>query len=124
MKSRARLAAVISLLALCSAVMMSVLYETGGDPSRVYYGTDTRSFGLLIGCALALVWPMKRLSSNRLPSKLKHTLHATEFSAFCILVLCVYFTDEYEPFLYRGGMLFISVTAAILIACVCHPSNF
>lgn len=124
MKSRARLAAVISLLALCSAVMMSVLYETGGDPSRVYYGTDTRSFGLLIGCALALVWPMKRLSSNRLPSKLKHTLHATEFSAFCILVLCVYFTDEYEPFLYRGGMLFISVTAAILIACVCHPSSF
>ena len=55
MKSRARLAAVISLLALCSAVMMSVLYETGGDPSRVSYGTDTRSFGLLIGCALALV---------------------------------------------------------------------
>lgn len=124
MKSRARLAAVISLLALCSAVMMSVLYEPGGDPSRVYYGTDTRSFELLIGCALALVWPMKRLSSNRLPSKLKHTLHATEFLAFCILVLCVYFTDEYEPFLYRGGMLFISVTAAILIACVCHPSSF
>lgn len=124
MKSRARLAAVISLLALCSAVMMSVLYEPGGDPSRVYYGTDTRSFELLIGCALALVWPMKRLSSNRLPSKLKHTLHATEFSAFCILVLCVYFTDEYEPFLYRGGMLFISMTAAILIACVCHPSSF
>ncbi|WP_409509045.1 acyltransferase family protein [Bacillus spizizenii] len=123
-KSRARLAAVVSLLALCSAVMMSILYEPGADPSRVYYGTDTRSFELLIGCALALVWPMKRLSSNRLPSKLKHTLHATELSAFCILVLCVYFTDEYEPFLYRGGMLLISMVAAILIACVCHPSSF
>ncbi|MCY7833121.1 acyltransferase family protein [Bacillus spizizenii] len=124
LKSRARLAAVVSLLALCSAVMMGILYEPGADPSRVYYGTDTRSFELLIGCALALVWPMKRLSSNRLPSKLKHTLHATEFSAFCILVLCVYFTDEYEPFLYRGGMLLISMVAAILIACVCHPSSF
>ncbi|MCY7781608.1 acyltransferase family protein [Bacillus sp. S20C3] len=123
-KSRAKLAAAVSLLALCSAVMMSILYEPGGDPSRVYYGTDTRSFELLIGCALALVWPMKRLSSNRLPSKLKHTLHATEFLAFCILVLCVYFTDEYEPFLYRGGMLLISMVAAILIACVCHPSSF
>ncbi|MCY8145574.1 acyltransferase family protein [Bacillus inaquosorum] len=123
-KNRARLAAAVSLLALCSAVMMSILYEPGGDPSRVYYGTDTRSFALLIGCALALVWPMKRLSSNRLSNKLKHTLHATELSAFCILVLCVYFTDEYEPFLYRGGMLLISMIAAILIACVCHPSSF
>ncbi|MCY7976593.1 acyltransferase family protein [Bacillus inaquosorum] len=123
-KKRARLAAAVSLLALCSAVMMSILYEPGGDPSRVYYGTDTRSFALLIGCALALVWPMKRLSSNRLSNKLKHTLHATELSAFCILVLCVYFTDEYEPFLYRGGMLLISMIAAILIACVCHPSSF
>ncbi|MCY7906467.1 acyltransferase family protein [Bacillus inaquosorum] len=123
-KNRARLAAAVSLLALCSAVMMSLLYEPGGDPSRVYYGTDTRSFALLIGCALALVWPMKRLSSNRLSNKLKHTLHATELSAFCILVLCVYFTDEYEPFLYRGGMLLISMIAAILIACVCHPSSF
>ncbi|MFB0636200.1 acyltransferase family protein [Bacillus rugosus] len=123
-KSRARLAAAVSLLALCSAVMMSFLYDPGADPSRVYYGTDTRSFELLIGCALALVWPMKRLSSNRLPNKLKHTLRATELTAFCILVLCVYFTDEYEPFLYRGGMLLISMVAAILIACICHPSSF
>ncbi|TYS10680.1 acetyltransferase [Bacillus subtilis] len=123
-KSRARLAAAVSLLALCSAVMMSFLYDPGADPSRVYYGTDTRSFELLIGCALALVWPMKRLSSNRLPNKLKYTLRATELTAFCILVLCVYFTDEYEPFLYRGGMLLISMVAAILIACICHPSSF
>ncbi|MEG7333489.1 acyltransferase family protein [Bacillus sp. 0102A] len=123
-KSRARLAAAVSLLALCSAVMMSFLYDPGADPSRVYYGTDTRSFELLIGCALALVWPMKRLSSNRLPNKLKYTLRATELTAFCILVLCVYFTDEYEPFLYRGGMLLISMVAAILIACSCHPSSF
>lgn len=123
-KNRAKLAAAVSLLALCSAVMMSVLYEPGGDPSRVYYGTDTRSFELLIGCALALIWPMKRLSSNRLPYKLKRLLHVTELSAFCILVLCVYFTDEYEPFLYRGGMFLISITAAVLIACVSHPSSF
>ncbi|MEG7280958.1 acyltransferase family protein [Bacillus sp. 0909A] len=123
-KNRAKLAAAVSLLALCSAVMMSVLYEPGGDPSRVYYGTDTRSFELLIGCAMALIWPMKRLSSNRLSNKLKRLLHVTELSAFCVLVLCVYFTDEYEPFLYRGGMVLISTTAAVLIACVSHPSSF
>lgn len=30
------------------------LYVPGEDPSRVYYGTDTRAFSVLIGAALAL----------------------------------------------------------------------
>ncbi|MBU8788124.1 MULTISPECIES: acyltransferase family protein [Bacillus] len=123
-KKRTRLAAAVLVLALCSAVLMSVLYVPGGDPSRVYYGTDTRSFELLLGCALALVWPMKRLSSNRLPSRLKHAMHGTELAAFVILILCIHFVDEYVPFLYHGGMLLISIIAAVLIACVSHPSSF
>ena len=31
--------------------------QPGDDPSRVYYGTDTRAFLLLMGILLALVWP-------------------------------------------------------------------
>ncbi|QOQ55656.1 acyltransferase family protein [Bacillus amyloliquefaciens] len=123
-KTRTRLAAAVTFIALCSAVVMSMMYVPGGDPSRVYYGTDTRSFELLIGCALALVWPMKRLSSKRLPSSMKHLLHGTELAAFAALLLCVFYTDEYEPFLYKGGMLLISITAAVLVACICHPSSF
>ena len=44
-------------LATASAVEMIVLYERshGTDVSRIYYGTDTRAFELLIGAALALV---------------------------------------------------------------------
>ena len=41
---------------------MAVLYHPSFDPSRVYYGTDTRAFGLLFGAALAMVWPSRRLS--------------------------------------------------------------
>ncbi|MGN9863814.1 acyltransferase family protein [Bacillus swezeyi] len=124
LKKRERLAIAVLLLALGSAVLMSVLYVPGGDPSRVYYGTDTRSFELLSGCALALVWPMKRLSSNRLPNKLKRALHRTELAAFAFLILCIYFVDEYALFLYHGGMLLISLLAAVFIACVSHPSSF
>jgi peptidoglycan/LPS O-acetylase OafA/YrhL len=36
-----------------SALAMAVLYNPGGDASRVYYGTDTRASGLLCGAALA-----------------------------------------------------------------------
>ena len=40
--------------ALASAITMAVLYRPGGDPSRVYYGTDTRAQAMLIGAALAV----------------------------------------------------------------------
>ena len=40
---------------------MAVLYHPGLDPSRVYYGTDTRALELLVGAALAMVWPSRRL---------------------------------------------------------------
>ena len=36
---------------------MLLLYQPGIDPTRVYEGTDTRAFGLLIGAMLALAWP-------------------------------------------------------------------
>ena len=38
-----------------------VLYEPLTDPSRIYYGTDTRAVGLLAGVALAFLWPVHRL---------------------------------------------------------------
>ncbi|MDA7026608.1 acyltransferase family protein [Bacillus sp. CLL-7-23] len=122
-KKRTRFALAVILLALFSAILMSVLYTPGEDPSRVYYGTDTRSFELLIGCTLALVWPMKRLSSENLTDGLKYALRGTEFGAFILLLLAIYFIDEFDPFLYYGGMLLISLFAAVFIACVCHPSS-
>ena len=42
-------------LAAVSALAMMVLYNPAADPSRVYYGTDTRVFSLLLGLGLVLV---------------------------------------------------------------------
>ena len=41
--------------AIASAVWMASLYVPGGDPSRVYYGTDTRAQAMLMGAALAVI---------------------------------------------------------------------
>ena len=35
----------------------------GGDPSGVYYATDTHASALLIGAALALAWPLPTLAA-------------------------------------------------------------
>src|SRR5215813_6436483 len=40
------------VLAALSAALMWLTYEPAVDPTRVYEGTDTRAFGLLIGAAL------------------------------------------------------------------------
>src|ERR671921_2715367 len=54
---RRRLALFIAIAgAAGSALLMAALYQPGVDPSRVYYGTDTRVAGLLFGAALAFVW--------------------------------------------------------------------
>jgi peptidoglycan/LPS O-acetylase OafA/YrhL len=37
-----------------SVILMSVLFDEG-DPSRAYYGTDSRAHTLLVGCLLALL---------------------------------------------------------------------
>ena len=58
---RPRLARITLALAIASGVLMAVLYKPGIDPSRVYYGTDTRAVELLVGAALAMVWPSDRL---------------------------------------------------------------
>ena len=41
-------------IALISSVLMACLFKTDGDPSRVYYGTDTRAFSFLMGGFLSL----------------------------------------------------------------------
>ncbi|MDD6556793.1 MAG: acyltransferase family protein [Collinsella sp.] len=52
-------------LAAVSAVAMMVLYNPATDPSRVYYGTDTRVFSLLLGAWMAFI-PNRDLAPARL----------------------------------------------------------
>ncbi|MCB0900381.1 MAG: acyltransferase, partial [Actinobacteria bacterium] len=50
--------------AALSALWMFILFDPDADPSRVFMGTDTRASALLIGCALAFVWPQWRLRAE------------------------------------------------------------
>lgn len=71
-------------LAAVSALAMMVLYNPAADPSRVYYGTDTRVFSLLLGAWMAFIpdrdlAPARlahRLGLNRLAGAAKHGKNA------------------------------------------------
>ncbi|MCL4435073.1 MAG: acyltransferase [Actinobacteria bacterium] len=57
-RSPKRLMVVSAVMACASALEMGLLYRSPVDTSRVYFGTDTHSSGLLLGAALAsgIVW--------------------------------------------------------------------
>ncbi|WP_277451642.1 acyltransferase [Janibacter sp. DB-40] len=52
-RRRATLVAALVVASAASAVLMAHLHHPGLDPSRVYYGTDTRAHQLLVGAAVA-----------------------------------------------------------------------
>ena len=60
---------VVLALAAASALAMMVLYNPAADPSRVYYGTDTRVFSLLLGAWMAFI-PDRDLAPVRLAHRL------------------------------------------------------
>jgi peptidoglycan/LPS O-acetylase OafA/YrhL len=118
---RERLAIAIVSLAGISALLMAVLYSPGGNPSRVYFGTDTHASGLLIGAALAVVWPPWRLSTKTGP-RAPLALEAGGLVGLALLVWCFLNVSEFDTALYRGGYLMIAVVTALVIAVVVHPS--
>lgn len=48
------LSLITTILIVVSSLLMFILFDPTGDPSRVYYGLDTRAFSLLIGALLAI----------------------------------------------------------------------
>src|SRR5215475_8785245 len=109
------------LLAAGSAVAMYVLYHPGVDPTRVYEGTDTRAAGLLIGAALAMVWPSSR--AGRTARKTGWLLDGPAIAGLAVIVLMTWRVGQYSPFLYQGGMVLLSLGTAAAVAAAACPGS-
>ncbi len=118
---RPRLAGATLLLAAASAIAMALLYHPSLDPSRVYYGTDTRASELLIGAALAMIWPSRRLT-KRITAGGRRILDSLGVAGLIVIALMVWRTNQYSPFLYRGGFTLLSVATVLVIAALAHPA--
>jgi peptidoglycan/LPS O-acetylase OafA/YrhL len=123
--------------AAISTILMASLFHTGVDPSRVYYGTDTRAAELLIGAALAFVWQpgMPRAWGGRIAARLHGWLEQSRWANVALEALGVvtlvavidvfYRVGEYSPRLYRGGFLLIALaTAGLIASVVCQRTHY
>jgi len=103
--------AITSVMIALSSIWMAILYTPDADPLRVYYGTDTRAAGFLVGAMLAMIWapPQKSSPSERI---LREGLGWSGLIALGILYNQL---NEFQPFLYRGGILVTAISSAFLI---------
>lgn len=99
------------LLACLSAGKMLFLYTPGTDPSRVYYGTDTMAFPLLIGIFLGAA--RRQYKSILPPAKGSQlAIYSIFIPVICLLFVMV---DGQSRFLYQGGMFFLSILFSAVI---------
>jgi peptidoglycan/LPS O-acetylase OafA/YrhL/lysophospholipase L1-like esterase len=108
-------------LATASAIAMYVLYQPGVDPTRVYEGTDTRAAGLLIGAALAMLWPSSR--AGKTARKTGWLLDMPALAGLAVIVLMTWRIGQYSPFLYQGGMVLLSLATAAAVAAAACPGS-
>ena len=102
-------------LAVLSALWMWTLYVPGEDPSRVYYGTDTRAQDLLLGSALACGMT---LISKRAAAKRARLMTIIGGIGFGVMVGWFLTFAEYDSFTYGGGFFVFVLGTCALIASV------
>ncbi|HEV3212680.1 MAG TPA: acyltransferase family protein [Acidimicrobiales bacterium] len=112
--------------ALASTAWMAWLHRAGGDPTRLYYGTDTHAMTMLTGAALAAALAI--LAKGRDPSVLRArgagggALQLVGLAGAGVLAAMALKVTGTTPWLYKGGFLVTGVaTAAVILSVVAVP---
>lgn len=118
---RRRMIMAIGAGVIASTALMWLLYEPLADPLRIYYGTDTRAAGLLVGAGLAFVWRPWEHPTRRPEIEQRRRLVALALTAVGLAgVVRAFIVYDLSPIaadpLFRGGFLVTSLSTAALIA--------
>ena len=99
--------------ALISAAVMALVTPIGGDPTRAYYGTDTRAQGLLVGAALAAAfarWGAVRTGRGR------RALALVAVAGALGTALLWWRVPEPSALAFHGGFLLAALAAGAVVA--------
>ncbi|WP_416443042.1 acyltransferase family protein [Leucobacter sp. HNU] len=121
---RSTACALLFALGIASAIWMAVLAFSGAPPTRVYFGSDTHVFGLLLGAALALrLYRDERLGGAPVIIERQAQIRLLAISVGGLAVLlwlaCVLREGSVESF--AGGIQLATVAALAVVAAVTRP---
>jgi peptidoglycan/LPS O-acetylase OafA/YrhL len=122
-RGRVPLAIATVLLGAASTWAIVHLYDPHAmNNTRAYEGTDARAASLLVGALVATALPFDRVKDVSRRAQL--ALEAAGALGLLGIALCIVLTDEYSPFLYRGGELLLSTSTVALAVAASHPRTF
>ena len=104
---------VVLSLILVSLIAHILLFDIN-NINRIYFGTDTRAFSLLVGVVGAILYPMDRLS-ERTTKKDNMIYSIVSLISILVLIGIMINTSEYNTWLYRGGFLLVAIIGLIII---------
>jgi peptidoglycan/LPS O-acetylase OafA/YrhL len=123
---------VTGILALASAGLMAFLFLHDAGPTRVYYGTDSHLFGLMIGALLAF-WtrsktikqPLRRLTQpfwhlRRFPK----TTRISGVVAFAGLGASFFLLPNQSALTYNGGLFLACIFAAVVLVATVSTNDW
>jgi peptidoglycan/LPS O-acetylase OafA/YrhL len=125
MLARARWArcAIFLAVAVGSATEMILLYSPRVDPTRIYYGTDTHSFGLALGAALAVAtagMARRPLEWAKWPRRILPAIGA--LSVVGLIAIAVTIPAD-AALNFRGGLAVVAVLSALAILGAIVPAS-
>lgn len=98
-------------LTLFSALLMAVFYEPHTDPTRVYYGTDTRFFSFGMGVIASYI-SLDAISEHKL---LKRWMSLIQLGLLALVITMLFRITDVGTFTYYGGMLLFDIVFVLLI---------
>lgn len=129
-KNRAKVAQALLVIAASIMVFTAIAYSSSNSDriNFLYLSTITRSTGLLLGAAGACLWRPWRLvgiaqrgrtSAADMPERVLNL--AALVSGSLLVLMALGLTVSGAP-LYRGGLVLVSLSSLVLVACAVHPN--
>ncbi|WP_424215853.1 acyltransferase family protein (plasmid) [Streptomyces sp. BI20] len=117
-------AAIVAVLAAASVTAMACLHRPGADSSRVYFGTDTHVFPLLIGAALALALPTAGLLRHPRHPRLPRLPDLCGVIGLALAGALAWTAADDSDVLYPAGFVAAALCAAAVVASCTRPAGF
>jgi peptidoglycan/LPS O-acetylase OafA/YrhL len=105
---------------IASFVAMLTIFD-GGDPTRVYMGTDTRAFSLLCGAFVAL--PAIRHAITAGMQKFRSAASGLTIALIVALGFMWLTVSGQSEWLFRGGLLAHSIASALIAVLIASSSS-
>ena len=112
--------ALMALLGIATASLMPLMYQPGMDVTRLYYGTDTRIYALLLGAAMGF-----QRAGRTYTVRLRETGSTWKYVLFYLFLVTTFSTymllDGQSRLTYQGGMLVMTLLFCCLIGLAASP---